>query len=951
MFDKRIKFDIIHQIINKSALNIFIQDACFKKKVCIEMKRKTIVISILLVVAMILGMVPFGAFRTEAYAATAQPTADPDVSGSKKIDKELDMKALDPDHRDAEITLSLPSAEYKNEIDIVFVMDTSSSAQSVNYFVSQVKALFERILEINDNLTINVGVVKFRGKAFDAIKLASNSEYTGLLAYDKDDSDIKNVISDALALPESALDANGTNIHSGLRMAQDLLESSTVKDEDKYVVLLTDGRSYIWNDENDTPTTYYTQWYEHYRVTYDKKGNIVSAFPSLNQKAAEYDKNAYPVDVLDPTGKSNIIFTNNYSELFASNNPELTNDTGYEVEPTYVVDKSTPTGTVVKHNVTSGPAILASYLDYQYYWEYIPSSNWEGVKYYQLNPYKVEQSSEDGSYYFTNEINPAYYQYHIDNQQKALYKAGHLWAEMGKAYNCAAITAWDKGNTNSGLALAQSFATWLPNNSQYGVAAIVNSKESKTYGPVVTLEDDENAEKISEMFTGISNDILYMVASGTVTDPIPAEFDLKLPESGCPFTIETEKDGVLEPSGISDNKWGFGLLNESADGTTASTYKYEVEYKDNVITWTINVPVENANKVSLTYTLTIKEDTPAYNEKTGELISYPTNGTTVLNYVSTDGDEGEYNFTVPEVTYAEKHLLIYHSNYPDTEDASQLEVDRQPEKYPYVIESSDDVEFTVEGKWTNTSTAKEYEFTGWNTKTDGSGVSYDPEYEFNGPTETTDDQNDAVPVDPTVTNIVGSSLRSILRMVVVATSSEEEPAEKADLELYAQWEEIVPPGGGGSTPKTYTVTYRYTGTVPAGAPSTPATKSYIAGAAVPSAATPSMEGYTFSGWSGEVSVMPSHDVTVTGSWTPDDESDIDDPDTPLAPSETEDTEIDDGDTPLAPAEIEDETDIDEEATPLSPFTGDNRNTVVWVGISVVSLAAVLMLLKKRKEEE
>ena len=931
----------------------------YVKGVLLRMKRKISLLSLLLVAALVLGMMPFGAFRTEAYAATAQ---EADVDGSKKIDKELDKKALDPDNRDVEITLSLPSAEYKNEIDIVFVMDTSSSAQSVNYFISQVKALFERILEINDNLTINVGVVKFRGKAFDAIKLASNSEYTGLLAYDKDDSDIKDVISDALALPETALDARGTNIHGGLRMAQDLLESSTVKDEDKYVVLLTDGRSYIWNDENDTPTTYYTQWYEHYKVT----KNNASAKPNLNQKAAEYDKNAYPVDVLDPEGKSNIVFTNDYSELYSSNNPELTSDTGFEVVPTYVTDGTTPSGQVVKHEITSGPAILFKYGDYKYYFEYQPDPKWVGVQYYQLNPYLVDKD-ENGVYYFTNTVNPSYYQYHIDNQQKALYKAGHLWAEMGKVYNCAAITAWDKGNTNSGLVLAQSFATWLPNNSQYGVAAIVNSKESATYGPVVTLEDDENAKKISEMFTGISNDILYMVASGTVTDPIPAEFDLKLPESGCPFTIETEKDGALEPSGISDNKWGFGLLNESADGTTASTYKYEVEYKDNVITWTINVPVENANKVSFTYTLTIKEGTPAYNEKTGELISYPTNGTTVLNYVSTDGDEGEYNFTVPEVTYAEKHLLIYHSNYPDTEDESQLEVDRQPEKYPYVIESSDDVEFTVEGKWTNTSTAKEYEFTGWNTKADGSGVSYDPEYEYNGLNAATDDQNngqndqnngqnDAVPVDPTVTNIVGSSLRSILRMVVVATSSEEEPAEKADLELYAQWEEIVPPGGGGSTPKTYTVTYRYTGTVPAGAPSVPATKSYTAGAAVPSAGTPSMEGYTFSGWSGEVSVMPSHDVTVTGSWTPvedpGDETDIDDPDTPLAPAEIDDeTDIDDPDTPLAPAEIDDETDINEEPTPLSPFTGDNRHTVVWTGVSVVSLAAVLMLLKRRKAEE
>ena len=66
--------------------------------------------------------------------------------------------------------------------------------------------------------------------------------------------------------------------------------------------------------------------------------------------------------------------------------------------------------------------------------------------------------------------------------------------------------------------------------------------------------------------------------------------------------------------------------------------------------------------------------------------------------------------------------------------------------------------------------------------------------------------------------------------------------------------------------KTYSVTYKYTGDVPSGAAAVPAEKSYEAGAAVEKAAVPSLTGYTFKGWYGEVTSMPEKDVTVTGHW-------------------------------------------------------------------------------------
>ena len=82
------------------------------------------------------------------------------------------------------------------------------------------------------------------------------------------------------------------------------------------------------------------------------------------------------------------------------------------------------------------------------------------------------------------------------------------------------------------------------------------------------------------------------------------------------------------------------------------------------------------------------------------------------------------------------------------------------------------------------------------------------------------------------------------------------------------------PGVMGTAPK-YKVAYEYTGTVPTGAPELPKEASYKAGDPVEVAAAPTLNGYTFSGWSTTDATvgsdgsftMPSNKVTLTGSWT------------------------------------------------------------------------------------
>ena len=66
---------------------------------------------------------------------------------------------------------------------------------------------------------------------------------------------------------------------------------------------------------------------------------------------------------------------------------------------------------------------------------------------------------------------------------------------------------------------------------------------------------------------------------------------------------------------------------------------------------------------------------------------------------------------------------------------------------------------------------------------------------------------------------------------------------------------------------SYEVSYAYTGDAPASAPALPAKATAKFDETVTPAATPTMTGYTFSGWSrAEAFAMPAGNVTITGSW-------------------------------------------------------------------------------------
>ena len=162
------------------------------------------------------------------------------------------------------VTLSLPSAEETLSSDIVFVMDTSDCVGEV---MGQVAGLVQQLkdAQASSNADIKVGVVAFKGSALPMFggKLVSVTEaektLTEMIQEVNTANNKEDVVLKYLNADEDFI-YKGSNLHAGLMTAKQLLASDqTVLDSRKYVVAVTDGMTYYWNDEQDNVYGIYSQ--------------------------------------------------------------------------------------------------------------------------------------------------------------------------------------------------------------------------------------------------------------------------------------------------------------------------------------------------------------------------------------------------------------------------------------------------------------------------------------------------------------------------------------------------------------------------------------------------------------------------------------------------------------------------------------------------------------------
>ena len=631
-------------------------------------------------------------------AAVLVLSAGSALAAEEKVDGSKEATELDG--RETTVTLKLPSAESHHKYDIVFVMDSSTSTVNSNIdFSVYAKDLFDALVEKDAEL--KVGVIKCRGLAFDTIDLCSDDK-SGLVEYS---ADTETVIKDAINFKEADLKelSSGTNMHGGLVMADKWLTADAeVSDDHKYVIMLTDGKTYMWNNADDVPMTYYGQ--------YMGKKNTVYSTPTVGQQTTAYSKSAYQfidnVNFFERTAadmaalsldelfeKTGNLYTEDYSKLYESTHADLIGVSKYEYRSGYAYKEgSTAAGTVTTHELTT-TKFARAYLLHTKWYEFTPGESFADLNWLQANPYTV-QDNGDGTYSYTTTVNPDFYQLHPDSLQKGLYMLGHLWTDMGAKYNTAVINYNDWGS-GSGLEIAKSFNNWIIQNniSDYAAQIYFTPLPKDTPAEVVAqtrAEDNaKTAASLVPMFDTIKEDILYMVESGVVTDIIGEKFDIKEPLSKETFRMTLGGEDV--ECEYTNGQWNFGAADKEGK------YPYVVTLSEDkrTITWTLNVPVENLKQVTLSYDLVLKEEVT-------ESGIYDTNESAVLDYVPTEGDPGQYEFEKPNVTYIATTDITVTKVWEDEDDKDGLRPEQIVVNLLADDEAVDEANASDAGKWTVT---------------------------------------------------------------------------------------------------------------------------------------------------------------------------------------------------------------------------------------------------------
>ncbi len=155
--------------------------------------------------------------------------------GSWTSSKSMSATALNGD-KQTMVTMTLPSAEYQKKMDVVFVLDKSQTPGDVPKKIKDAAAKMISTLTGYQNIDIKVGIVISQGSPIITLDL------TELTASTSDS------ITEAIA---NAKGSGASNQQGALILADQMLTAdSEVPDDNKFIIMVTDGLGYYWNSED-----------------------------------------------------------------------------------------------------------------------------------------------------------------------------------------------------------------------------------------------------------------------------------------------------------------------------------------------------------------------------------------------------------------------------------------------------------------------------------------------------------------------------------------------------------------------------------------------------------------------------------------------------------------------------------------------------------------------------
>lgn len=242
------------------------------------MKKKTLAAaSLLLALLMPLGATPLAVYADEGEGTTQGEAASTawDVSCSK------DATALDENYT-SEVTLALPSEEENLATDVVLALDVSKCTEKT---LPAVQSLLNDLAAVQkeSGANIQIGISMFKGCAVPFQELTTltpekNTELQNLFnsflnTTSSEDDAVEHAVRDYLVKRFGNKYLNtGTNMPAGLMLAKEMLDNDTnVKPSRKYMVLVSDGSTYLFTHGND----YSTAWSRHHvRIVDAQRGGL-----------------------------------------------------------------------------------------------------------------------------------------------------------------------------------------------------------------------------------------------------------------------------------------------------------------------------------------------------------------------------------------------------------------------------------------------------------------------------------------------------------------------------------------------------------------------------------------------------------------------------------------------------------------------------------------------------
>ena len=211
--------------------------------------------------------------------------------------------------------------------------------------------------------------------------------------------------------------------------------------------------------------------------------------------------------------------------------------------------------------------------------------------------------------------------------EKGIYMAASEYDALQKqGYQCISLY-WTWGDP-----------TYNDSNPEYDLAREFMEWAGKNGKTSYHIDDkDKSTDQIKQIFSKIQDTLLHKINKATVTDPIDSHFSL-VTDSEIPFTLSVGGQ-LMTGSKTGDNTYVYGT---PADGVYPYMVTYDAAAKKFV--WQINVPVTIASQVQLSYKLLLNDLTVSG--------TYPTNGETDLDAVSSENVEIHETFDVPSVSYS-----------------------------------------------------------------------------------------------------------------------------------------------------------------------------------------------------------------------------------------------------------------------------------------------------------